>query len=223
MDIVEYPDRDMLALDLANHLAGELNAALHHEERVTLVVPGGTTPGPIFDDLCAADIDWARVDVSLSDERWVPETSDRSNTKLIKERLLVNRAAAAGYLSLYAPTDTPEEGLPSLIGQYETRLPLTVVVLGMGADMHTASIFPGADNLELALSDDAPILVPMRAPNAPEPRITIAAHALAGAMNKHIVIFGDEKMQALKQALQLDPYKAPIRAVLDGATVHWAL
>ena len=67
MDIVEYPDRDMLALDLANHLAGELNAALHHEERVTLVVPGGTTPGPIFDDLCTADIDWARVDVSLSD------------------------------------------------------------------------------------------------------------------------------------------------------------
>ena len=222
INFVEYPDRDLLAMDLASQLADELNNALHHDDRATLVVPGGTTPGPIFDDLCAADVDWSRVDVSLSDERWVPETSDRSNTKLIKERLLIDRASAAGYLSMYAPFDTPEEGLPSLIGQYETRCPLTVVVLGMGADMHTASIFPGADNLELALSDDAPLLVAMRAPGAPEPGITLAAHALAGALNKHVVIFGDEKRAALEKALMLDPYEAPIKAVLSGATVHWA-
>lgn len=222
IDFSEYPDRDMLAMDLASRLADELNNTLHHQDRATLVVPGGTTPGPIFDDLCAADVDWARVDVSLSDERWVPETSERSNTKLIKERLLTGRAAPAGYLSMYAPFDRPEDGLPSLIGQYESRLPISVLLLGMGADMHTASIFPGADNLELALSEDAPILVPMRAPNAPEPRITLSAPVLDGALNKHVVIFGDEKRAALEQALRLDPYEAPIKAVLNGATVHWA-
>ena len=96
MNLVEYPDREMMMIDLANKLAGELNSILMHEENATLVVPGGTTPGPIFDTLCAAVLDWDRVFVMLSDERWVPETSERSNTKLLKERLLIDRAAAAG-------------------------------------------------------------------------------------------------------------------------------
>ena len=103
MSLLEYPDRDMLAIDLANQLAGDLVAALEHKERALLVVPGGTTPGPIFDDLCAADLDWARVDVALSDERWVPESSDRSNTRLLRERLLTDRAAAARLLPMYLP------------------------------------------------------------------------------------------------------------------------
>lgn len=222
IDLIEYPDRDILAIDLANRVADELNNALHYDNRATLVVPGGTTPGPIFDDLSAADVEWARVDVSLSDERWVPETSDRSNTKLIKERLLVGPAAKAGYLSMYAPFDTPEAGLATVTEPYKSRLPITVLLLGMGADMHTASIFPGADNLELALSADAPVLVAMRAPGAPEPRITLSAPVLDGARNKHVVIFGDEKRQALQKAMLSDPYEAPIKAVLNGATVHWA-
>ena len=94
MNIIEYADRDMLALDLAGRLASELNEALHHNDRVSLVVPGGTSPGPVFDDLCGAEVAWDRVDVALSDERWVPETSDRSNTRLIKDRLLMGSAAA---------------------------------------------------------------------------------------------------------------------------------
>jgi len=222
MKFVEYPDRDILALDLAGLIADELAAALHHQDRATLVVPGGTTPGPIFDELSAVELDWSRVSVSLSDERWVPETSDRSNTRLIKERLLVGAAAQARYLSLYAPFPTPEEGLASLIPQYQDNLPITVLLLGMGADMHTASIFPGADNLELAISADAPILLPMRAAGAPEPRVTLTAPVLDQAMNKHVVIYGDDKKHSLEQAQMLDPYQAPIRAVLDGATVHWA-
>lgn len=222
MRLVEYADRDMLAIDLANIIAGELNAALTHEDRATLVVPGGTTPGPIFDDLCAANLEWSRVDVMLSDERWVPETSDRSNTRLLRERLLVNRAAKAGLVPLYANFPTPEEGLPHLMADVENRLPLTVVLLGMGADMHTASLFPGADKLSEALDPHAPALLPMRAAGAPEPRITLSARVLNGAMSKHIVIMGDDKRAALVRAREFDPIDAPIMAVLNGATVHWA-
>ena len=72
-----YPDREMLAMDLANQIAGELRAALSHQDRAALAVPGGTSPGPVFDVLCAADLDWDRVDVLLTDERWVPESSER--------------------------------------------------------------------------------------------------------------------------------------------------
>ena len=64
-ELTTYPDREMLVISLADRLAGELRAQLQHEDRVLMAVPGGTTPGPIFDDLCAAQIDWDRVDVML--------------------------------------------------------------------------------------------------------------------------------------------------------------
>lgn len=222
MDFIDYPDREMLVIDLANKLAGELRSALEHEERVLMAVPGGTTPGPIFDDLCAADLDWSRVDVMLTDERWVPEDSARSNTRLLRERLLVNRAAAASYLPLYLPCKEPEERIAELETNILPRLPIQVLLLGMGADMHTASLFPGADRLEDALSPKAPVLMAMRAPGAPEPRITLTAPVLDGAMSKHIVIFGEEKRAALDKARQSLPEEAPVAAVLSQASVHWA-
>jgi 6-phosphogluconolactonase len=222
MNFLDYPDRDMLAIDLANKLAGELNAALEHEDRVLMAVPGGTTPGPIFDDLCAADIDWGRVDVMLTDERWVPEDSERSNTRLLRQRLLVNRAKAARYVPMYLPCKEPEERLAELETNIVPHLPISVLLLGMGADMHTASLFPGADQLKEALAPKAPVLMAMRAPGAPEPRITLTARVLDGALSKHIVIFGDEKRKALEIARHKNAIDAPVAAVLSGATVHWA-
>lgn len=222
MRVIEYPDRDMMMIDLANQLAGDLKAALLHEDRACLTVPGGTTPGPVFDHLCAADLPWDRVDVMLSDERWVPTGSDRSNTRLLRDRLLVNRAAAARYLPLYEPAPTPEDVLPELEAMIAPQLPIEVLLLGMGADMHTASLFPGADNLDMALDAHAPILVPMRAPGAAEPRVTLSARILDGAIKKHVVITGTEKRAAFEAAQKLDAKEAPICAVLTGATVHWA-
>lgn len=221
-DLQTYPDREMLAMDLANKLAGDLRTILTHEDRVVLAVPGGTSPGPVFDVLCAANLDWDRVDVMLTDERWVPEDSDRSNTRLVRERLLVDRAAKARMLPLYVPAHEPEEVLAELETQIANELPLAVVLLGMGTDMHTASIFPGADKLNEALADDAPVLLAMRAPGAPEPRVTLSARVLNEALRKHVLIFGTDKREALDNARGKLPEDAPINAVLDGATVHWA-
>jgi 6-phosphogluconolactonase len=221
-EFVEYADREMLTISVADRLASQLRVQLQREGRVLMAVPGGTTPGPIFDNLCAAQLDWDRVDIMLSDERWLPETSDRSNTRLLRERLFVGPAAQATLVPMYSNADVPEDALPELAANIAPRLPFGIVVLGMGADMHTASIFPGADRLDDALSGTAPILLAMRAPGAPEPRITVTAHVLNDALNKHIVIFGAEKRAALETARSLDPQNAPIRAVLDRAIVHWA-
>jgi 6-phosphogluconolactonase len=88
--------------------------------------------------------------------------------------------------------------------------------------MHTASLFPGADRLDEALSPTAPILLPMRAEAAGEPRVTLTAPVLRAAFNIHLLITGAEKRAALDRALSLSPAEAPVRAILDTATVHWA-
>ena len=221
MNIEKYIDADMLAIDVANRIAGDLTVALHNADRVMLAVPGGTTPGPIFDDLCAADLDWSRVDVILTDERWVPEDHPRSNTRLVRERLLVNRAAAARMVPLYGGTAEPEESLERLAAAVEPDLPIAVAVMGMGADMHTASLFPDSPDIAAALASDAPILLPVRPESQPEARITLSARILNGAISKHIVFKGQDKMDALQKARHLPYTQAPIAAVLSGATVHW--
>ena len=219
---IEYPDAEMMMIDLANVLVGALEEALLTHDKVSFCVPGGTTPGPIFDAMSAVHLDWARVSVLLSDERWVPLESPRSNTTLIKSRLLTGPAATASLVPLYAPTDTPEDSIEALRASLEPHLPISLLLLGMGTDMHTASLFPGGDALAEALAQNAPPLVAMRAPGANEARVTLSASALSGALDTHVVITGAEKRAALEAAATLPPEQAPIGTVLPHATVHWA-
>lgn len=221
MNLIEYPDSDLMTMRLADLLASELETHLQANARATFAVPGGTTPGPVFDLICAARIDWSRVDVVLTDERWVPEVSERSNTRLVRQRLLVGRAAAATLLPLYAEAPAPEDRLAELQAGLEPHLPVSVMLLGMGADMHTASIFPGADRLQEALTGPA-LIVAMRAPGAPEPRVTLTARVIADAGQRHIVIVGTQKRHAIEKAQFLSPTEAPVAAFLAGTTIHWA-
>ena len=221
MILQTYPDRAALMAGLASVMVKELASALRNGP-ATLSVPGGTTPGPVFDALSVADLDWAQVFVLLNDERWVGEDSPRSNTRLLRERLLQRKAAAATLLPLYAPAPQPEDKLDELAQGIAPHLPISVLLLGMGNDMHTASLFPGADHLSQALSPDAPVLMALRADAAGEPRITLSARVLQAAQHIHILITGPEKRQALDRAQTLPPELAPIRTVLDQATVHWA-
>ncbi|MEI2805066.1 6-phosphogluconolactonase [Albidovulum sp.] len=222
MELVEYPDRELMMISLADRLGSELATALRGKERVSFCVPGGTTPGPVFDTLSGIGIDWARVTVFPSDERWVPETHDRSNARLVRRRLLTGRAAAASFVPFYAGTPEPEAAIEALAEALSPHLPIDVLLLGMGADMHIASLFPGADRLAEALAPDAPVLMALRAPGAGEPRVSLTARVLADAMTCHILITGQDKRAALDRAQGLSPEEAPVKAVLANATVHWA-
>lgn len=222
MKLLEYPDRDMLMIDLANSLAGELNSCLQRHDHASFAVPGGSTPAPMFDVLAEASLDWSRVRVMLTDERWVPEDHKRSNTGLLRRHLLQGRAAAAQYVPLRADTDTPEEAIDGLADAIRPEMPISVMLLGMGTDMHTASLFPGADRLAAALASNAPPLMAMRGGGAEEPRISLTAPVLRGAMSVHVLIAGAEKREAIEKAQRMKPEDAPIALVLDQATVHWA-
>ncbi len=218
MILIEYPDRDVLMSELAHRISLELGAALGNGP-VSLAVPGGTTPGPMFDALSKASIDWARVRVMLTDERQVPADHERSNERLLRERLLVNAAADAEFLRLVPEA---EDDMPALCETLDTVLPLTVLLLGMGTDMHTASLFPGSPDLAAALADDAPPLMGVEASGDLEDRLTLTAPALVSALSPHILITGDEKRAALEKAQELTAEEAPVSIVLKRATVHWA-
>ncbi|MFZ5751566.1 MAG: 6-phosphogluconolactonase [Pseudomonadota bacterium] len=222
MNLIEYPDRDLMFMALADRIASDIGAAIRQQGRATLTVPGGATPGPVFDTLSGVALDWARVTVIPNDERWVPESSERSNARLIRSRLLRGEAAAAQLVPLYAPVDTPETAMDALVAAVEPWLPLDVALLGMGADMHTASLFPGADRLKAALAPEAPVLMAMRAEAAGEPRVTLTARVLSAAMRIHVLIAGADKRAALERAQGLPAEEAPVRAILANATVHWA-
>lgn len=219
-EIVTYPDAELMALSLADRIAAELRVNLDAQRPTSLCVPGGSTPALMFRALSGLPLDWEKVTVFLNDERWVDGDNPRSNSAMLRKTLLVGPAAAAAYLDLYTGDPTPEGAAPALSEQIKPHLPITVLVLGMGDDMHTASLFPNAPGLEALLASDAPPV--MAAAGGAEPRITLTAPALQSALNIHIMIKGAQKRAALEAAMGADPVSAPISAFLRNAVVHYA-
>jgi len=215
-----YPDRDTLMRDLAALVADQLRAAHATKDRATLAVPGGTTPAPFLRWLSESELEWKDVHVLPTDERLVPESNPRSNAGLIRSNLIREQASAAHLVALHEPI------LGAMVRRVASYLPIDVLVLGMGADMHTASLFPGAPELAAALAPDAPALVEITPPGQPEARLTLTAPVLRAASVIHILITGPEKLAALERAAVNGPVaEAPVRAVLTApcpVTVHYA-
>lgn len=222
MEILEYPDREFLALAVADVIGSALARQLRVDDRASLCLPGGSTPQPVYHALSSAQLDWSKVTVLLGDERWVPEIDPRSNSGMLRRGLLQGPAAAASYLDLYTGADRPEDAEAPLAARVEALLPLTVTLLGMGDDMHTASLFPGMPRLAEALAADAPPVLAMRGGAAPEPRISLSARVLKNSLGLHLMITGAAKREALDIARKLTPEDAPIAAFLGDLTVHWA-
>ncbi|WP_225766397.1 6-phosphogluconolactonase [Inquilinus sp. Marseille-Q2685] len=213
----DFPTKEALADALAGHVADALTARLSRSGRAALAVSGGRTPTRFFEALSKKPVEWTRIDVTLVDERWVGEDSDRSNAALVRAHLLQGPAAAAGFVPLHVDVPTPEDGLAQVTARIAALpLPFAAAVLGMGDDGHTASFFPGGDRLARAM-DPAPgqLLETMRAPAAGEPRITLTLPVLLAAETLCLHIEGAGKQRVLEAALVCGPAEAmPIRAVL---------
>ncbi|MFD1331686.1 6-phosphogluconolactonase [Methylopila musalis] len=229
IDLTAYDSRDALAEALAERTADALRSEIADGGAATLAVSGGSTPKLYFQKLSRAELDWSAVTVTLVDERWVPDTEPRSNARLVKDNLLQNAAAAATFVPLVTDAASPEGGLPEVTERVaDLPAPLTVAILGMGGDGHTASFFPGGDRLEDAIDPTGRALVtPMRAQAAIEPRITFTLPALVSAKLLVLHIEGEDKKRVLDEALRgPDPRAMPIRAVIDHAPrpldVVWA-
>lgn len=218
---------DQVALELAQAVSDFLRKRLAEAERVSLVVSGGSTPMPFFTALSHKDLDWHRVDVLLADERWVEEADPASNTRLVKETLLQHKAAAARFLSLKQAGATPADGLDAVKAELAgLSLPLDVVILGMGNDGHTASLFPDAEELPHAMDPECgDIVAAMAPPSQPQKRITLTWPVLRDARFIALHLKGMDKLDTLKKALETpdDVMAMPIRAFLKpGLQVFWS-
>ncbi len=221
----DFADKQQLAAALSDAVAENLKAAVAARGRASIAVSGGTTPAKFFAALSArADVPWANVVVTLVDERWVDENSDRSNARLVKQNLLQGPAAAARFVPLYQGGDTPDTAATAKALE-AVPTPLDVVHLGMGNDGHTASFFPGGDNLAQALATEDPV-VSMTAPGAGEPRVTLTLGRLLSARALYLQIEGEGKVETLRQAETQGPIEAmPVRAILRQTqtpiTIFW--
>jgi 6-phosphogluconolactonase len=222
-----FTDCQAQAVALAERIAEQLRSAISERGHAVLAVSGGSTPKNLFDRLSQEKLDWSRVQITLVDERWVDVDDERSNARMVKALLLQNEAATARFVPLYTGDATPEGGL-TVANERIAALPLPfdAVVLGMGDDGHTASFFPGGDNLHEALDlGGTSRVLPMRAPGAGEPRITLTLPTLLDTRALYLLVNGEKKRDVLADArLGVGEAKHyPVRALLSQKRVPLAV
>ena len=224
-----FTDCNAQSQALAERVAERLRNALSERGHAVLAVSGGSTPKDFFERLSREKLDWSKVQVTLVDERWVPDSDERSNAHLVESHLLQHAAANARFIPLYTGDATPEAGLAKADARINAlSLPFDVVVLGMGEDGHTASFFPGGDHLAEALDmQGSARVLPMHAPDAGEPRITLTLPTLLETRALYLLVSGEKKRDVLADVrLGLGAARDyPVRVVLTQqhvpVAVYW--
>lgn len=220
----DFNSAAQLAAGLAGDVAERLHAAIASKGSATLVVSGGRSPVAFFEALVKQPLDWSKVLVTLADERWVPVEHADSNAGLLKRHLLTGKAAKARFLSLYRNAATLEAAALEA-DQALAELPgIDVLVLGMGDDGHTASLFPNSPKLSEGLDPNtARRCLPMLAPSVPHQRLSMTRALLATAGFTALSVQGPGKLATLRAALGGDDLaEMPIRAFLqDPLDIYW--
>ncbi len=226
--INEFNQRELLDEALANKVAALLTAAVDAKGKASIAVSGGSTPKGFFKALSMKKLPWQAITITLADERWVDNDSSDSNTQLVQENLLQNEAVKATFFLLKQGEILSEATLAELTAAAEQQiLPLDVLILGMGEDGHTASLFPCSDEITQCLASDSPALLKVLPKTAPHQRITFSFSALANSKNTFLHISGVSKKQVLAKAIAgQESREMPIRAFLHAPNVntqvYWA-
>jgi 6-phosphogluconolactonase len=222
-----YADADALAAALAVRLEAIVREAIAERGQAVLALAGGRTPFPAYRALATRDLDWSRVILIPTDERCVPHEHPACNLREMRNAFA--EAMGTHFIPLTVEDGDPDQSEAHARAMLLQRAgDFDVVVLGMGNDAHTASLFPGATNLAAALdpngADDACRIDPMPLPpEAPFPRITLTAARLLRARSLHLAITGEGKHAVLREAqASRDMLRHPIAAILHspGADVH---
>ncbi len=208
-----FDSKDDLVDSLSSNIAKNLQDAIDTKGSASLVVSGGSTPKPLFKKLQQIDIEWDKVIVSLCDERWVEPTHSDSNEKFVKRYLLQGKASKAKFVGMYI------DGLKAQEAQKECSKSIKsidVLILGMGGDAHTASLFPNNPKLKDGFDLNNPNrCIAIKPENAPHERMSLTLGSILSAKNLYLHFEGEEKLSVYKEALNgEDIYTMPIRSIL---------
>jgi len=220
----DFASPPLVAEGLATAVAGKLRAAIDSRGVATLVVSGGRSPVMFFQCLARQVLDWSKVVISLADERWVPVEHADSNAGLLKRYLLVGEVAKARFVSLYSPAQNLEQAAEEADVLLADLPGIDVLILGMGDDGHTASLFPNSPNLAQALEPAGTRrCLPMLAPTVPHQRLTMTRALLATAGYTALSLQGTGKLNTLRDALAGDDFaQMPVRAFLHTPLdIYW--
>lgn len=215
---IRCTDAAELVERLATSIADELRAAIIARGRAVIAVSGGSSPKRLFARLATIALSWQQVTVTQVDERWVAGDHEDSNARLIREHLLVGEAAAARFVPLKNDAATPQAGHAACEAQLQSLAPFDIVLLGMGEDGHTASLFPRAPGLVEALREDGALCAAMPTPQPPQvqcPRMSLTLAGLLASRRLLLPLSGAAKLGVLAQAQAAGAIEEmPIRAVL---------
>lgn len=216
MQLHQFSDSQALNAAFAAEISAKLQRAIEARGEAVFVVSGGRTPLPLFQTLANTDLDWSKVTITLADDRYLPDDAPDSNERLVKSALLQNKAAAAKFISLYAAADNAEAAVPALLNRVRDLPRFDVVILGMGEDGHTASLFPCSKELAAGLADNAADLLATNPTTAPYQRISFSKPRLAQGRAIYLHLVGSKKLQVLQQAAAgTDVAAMPIRAFIQ--------
>ena len=219
-----FTEASALATGLAQDVAERLRRAIEAKGQATLVLSGGRSPVPFLEALSGLTLDWSKVVVSLADERWVPVEHADSNAGLLRRHLLKGEAAKARFVGLYRPADTLDAAAEAADRALVDLPPIDVLVLGMGDDGHTASLFPASPQVRAGLQRTSEYrCLPMLAPSVPHQRLSMTRALLATAAFTVLSVQGQGKLATLREALAGDDaVSMPIRAFLqDPLHLYW--
>ena len=226
--LIEFQNRSALNTALVSKVSKLLMSAIKEIGRASLVVSGGTTPVTFFYLLSQEDINWSKVVVTLSDERWVEADHSDSNEKLVRENLLINKAKSAKFIPLKNAARDAVLGEARAESDIERIGPFTLVILGMGVDGHTASLFPRAETLSLGLDmNSGRTAIAVTPPAAPHQRMSLTLPCLLNSQQIILHISGAGKQDVLQVAQAGDDItELPIRAILNQQlaplSIFWA-
>ncbi|MGB5077835.1 MAG: 6-phosphogluconolactonase [Sphingorhabdus sp.] len=222
---IEWWDFDA-AEDLIEAVVGDVSfiieSALDARGQALVAFPGGSTPKPILEKLAQSNIRWKNVTIIPTDDRLVPVDNALSNVAMIA-KIFIPRGARVIPITSEA-ADHHLAGSAANARLADLHWPPDLVWLGMGADGHTASIFPGPD-LETALNGGKDVRAvgvspdPMPA-EAPVNRVTLTAAAIASARTTMLVVSGSKKREVLEAAIEQGAKSSyPIGQVLEKITI----
>lgn len=217
-----FPDQAALVHALAGEIQVDLEEAINARGKAGLVVSGGRTPAPLFAQLARESLDWGKVWITLADERWVDANSEVSNERLVRMTLLQERASKAHFVALKNTAATPEAGA-DWAWRALTRVPrpFDLILLGMGDDGHTASLFPGSMTLARALDSAAPPgCIAVNTMSSPHARLSLNLSALLDARRIILHIQGANKWAVYQRAKAAgSPHELPVRAIVHQQLV----